>query len=98
MSMSNDPLANTDGAPSPEDITEERSTLGDRLQGTADEILAAGARPRPLRQAVREDATEVREWARRHGAEACDAIRDEPMRMTLYALGIGVLIGLLAAR
>jgi hypothetical protein len=27
-----------------------------------------------------------------------DAIRDEPMRATLYALGIGVIIGLLAAR
>ncbi len=98
MSVSNDPFANTDGAPSPEDITEDRSTLGDRLEGAADEILAAGTRPRPLRQAVREDAAEVRDWARHRGSEACEAIRDEPMRATLYALGIGVLIGLLAAR
>lgn len=98
MSVSNDPFANTDGAPSPEDITEDRSSLGDRLEGAADEILAAGTRPRPLRQAVREDAAEVRDWARHRGSEACEAIRDEPIRMTLYALGIGVLIGLLAAR
>lgn len=56
------------------------------------------ARPRPLRQAVREDAAEVREWARHRGSQACEAIRDEPIRVTLYALGIGVLIGLLAAR
>nr|WP_303706299.1 hypothetical protein [Brevundimonas naejangsanensis] len=98
MSVSNDPFANTDGAPSPEDITEDRSTLGDRLEGAADEILAAGSRPRPLRQAVREDAAGVRDWARHRGSEACEAIRDEPIRMTLYALGIGVLIGLLAAR
>lgn len=98
MSVSNDPFADTDGAPSPEDITEGRSALGDRLEGAADEILAAGTRPRPLRRAVREDAAEVRDWARHRGSEACEAIRDEPIRMTLYALGIGVLIGLLAAR
>jgi len=47
---------------------------------------------------VREDAAEVRDWARHRRSEARDAIRDEPIRMTLYALGIGVLIGLLAAR
>ncbi|MGN6064846.1 hypothetical protein [Brevundimonas diminuta] len=98
MPVSNDPIARADNAPSPEDITEGRSTRSDRLEGAADEILAAGARPRPLRLAVREDAAEVRDWARRHGSEACEAIRDEPIRMTLYALGIGVLIGLLAAR
>lgn len=55
-------------------------------------------RPRALRRAVREDAAEVRDWARHRGAQACEAIRDEPIRVTLYALGIGVLIGLLAAR
>lgn len=98
MSASNDPFAHTDGAPSPEDIIEDRSALSDRLEGAADEILAAGARPRPLRQAVREDAAEVRDWARHRSSEARDAIRDEPIRMSLYALGIGVLIGLLAAR
>lgn len=91
------PQANPD-AVSAEDILEGGSAETDRLEGAADEILAAGARPRPLRRAVREDAAEVREWARHRGAEACDAIRDEPIRMTLYALGIGVLIGLLAAR
>jgi hypothetical protein len=47
---------------------------------------------------VREDAAEMRDWARHRGSQACEAIRDEPIRMTLYALGIGVLIGLLAAR
>mgnify|MGYP001593893658 FL=1 len=98
MPVSNDPIARADNAPSPEDITEGRSTRSDRLEGAADEILARGARPRPLRRAVREDAAEVRDWARHRGSQACEAIRDEPIRMTLYALGIGVLIGLLAAR
>ena len=98
MPVSKNPIADADGAPPPEDITEGRSTLGDRLEGAADDILAAGARPRPLRRAVREDAAEMRDWARHRGSQACEAIRDEPIRMTLYALGIGVLIGLLAAR
>ena len=98
MPVSNDPNPGADGAPSPEDITEGRSDHSDRLEGAADEILAAGARPRPLRRAVREDAAEVRDWARHRGSRACEAIRDEPIRMTLYAVGVGVLIGLLAAR
>jgi len=48
MPVSKNPIADADGAPSPEDITEGRSILGDRLEGAADDILAAGARPRPL--------------------------------------------------
>jgi ElaB/YqjD/DUF883 family membrane-anchored ribosome-binding protein len=88
----------TDSAPSPEDITEDRSVESNRLEGAADAVLAAGERPRPLHRAVREDAAEVRAWARHRGERACEAIRDEPLRATLYALGIGVLIGLLAAR
>ncbi|WP_427792414.1 hypothetical protein [Brevundimonas diminuta] len=63
---------------------------------TAEDAYAG--RPRALRRAVREDAAEVRDWARHRGSQACEAIRDEPIRMTLYALGVGVLIGLLAAR
>ena len=55
MPVSNDPTPRADNAPSPEDITEGRSTRSGRLEGAADEILAAGARPRPLRRAVREE-------------------------------------------
>ena len=40
----------------------------------------------------------ARAWADRRVKRTRDAIRDEPMRATLYALGIGVIIGLLAAR
>ena len=98
MPVSKNPIADADGAPSPEDITEGRSTLGDRLEGAADDILADGAGRGPLGRAVGGDAAGMRAWARHRGAQACEAIRDEPIRMTLYALGIGVLIGLLAAR
>lgn len=96
MPLANDPIE--DGAPSPEDISDDRSAESDRREGAADAILARGERPRPLRQAVREDAADMRHWARHRGEQACEAIRDEPLRATLYALGIGVLIGLLAAR
>ena len=57
-----------------------------------------GFRQRPIHEAVREDAAEARAWADRRVKRTRDAIRDEPMRATLYALGIGVIIGLLAAR
>lgn len=96
MAAGEDPTE--DGAPSPEDISEDRSAASERLEGAADAILARGERPRPLRQAMREDAADMRQWARQRGERACEAIRDQPLRATVYALGIGVLIGLLAAR
>lgn len=84
--------------PSPEDIVNGTSTRTSMLEEEADAILVRGATPRPLHVAVREDAEEARAWADRRVKRARDAIRDEPMRATLYALGIGVIIGLLAAR
>lgn len=85
-------------AVSPEDIINGASTESLKLEREADSILARGAQPRPIHEAVREDAAEARAWADRRVKRTRDAIRDEPMRATLYALGIGVIIGLLAAR
>ena len=84
----------------PEDIINGASTEGLRLEETADAILAMGVQPRPVHEAVRADAdaAEARAWADRRVKRARDAIRDEPLRASLYALGIGVIIGLLAAR
>lgn len=83
----------------PEDIVNGTSDHTLRLEQEAEAILSdATDRPAPIRQAVREDAAEARAWARRRAERAQEAIRDEPLRATLYALGIGVLIGLLAAR
>jgi hypothetical protein len=90
-----DPYVST---PSPEDIVNGSSYRSQTLEEEADAILVRGASPRPLRAAVREDAAEARVWADRRVNRVRDAIRDEPMRATLYALGIGVIIGLLAAR
>ena len=51
-----------------------------------------------LRQAVLDDVGQGREWAR-HTAEATrEAIVDQPLKATLYAVGAGVLIGLLLRR
>ncbi len=85
-------------SPLPEEIINGAATESRRLEQAADAIIAKGASPRAIHVAVREDAAEARVWADRRVKRARDAIRDEPMRATLYALGIGVIIGLLAAR
>ena len=85
-------------SPLPEEIINGASTATRRLEEAADAIIAKGASPRPIHEAVREDAAEARAWADRRVKRARDAIRDEPLRASLYALGIGVIIGLLAAR
>lgn len=83
----------------PEDIVNGASDESLRMEREADAILSdASARPLPIRRAVREDAAEARAWARHRAERAQEAIRDEPIRAAFYALGIGVLIGLLAAR
>ena len=82
----------------PEDIVNGASTEGLRLEKAADAILAKGVRPKPIHEAVREDAREARAWADQRIKRGRDAIRDEPLRASLYALGLGVIIGLLAAR
>lgn len=85
-------------AVSPEDIVNGTATESQRLEQEADAIIARNISPRPLRQALREDAAEARAWADRGVKRGRDAIRDEPIRAGLYALGLGIVIGLLAAR
>lgn len=85
-----------------EDIEDAADTSTAALERRADAILAdAEARSfgaRPLRQAVREDAAGARDWSRSRVEGLRGAVEAEPMKATLYALGIGVVIGLLAAR
>ena len=96
--MTSSPIA----PPSPDDIVLEDEGLTQRLDREADALLAKGdrasARVSSVRQAVREDAAQVREWVNQRVAQARDGIREEPMRTTLYALGLGVLIGMLLRR
>lgn len=82
-----------------EDIDDADSSTA-TLNRQADEILAEdrsfGARP--LRQAIREDAVQARDWGKTRTERLREAVEAEPVKATLYALGIGVVIGLLAAR
>jgi len=57
-----------------------------------------GAGAARIREAAREDADAARLWALERGHRVESAIREEPLRATLYALGLGVLIGLLLNR
>lgn len=56
------------------------------------------ARQAGLRRAVRSDLESGRDWARERADLARARIADRPMKATLYALGLGVLIGLLLRR
>ncbi|HYC75217.1 hypothetical protein [Brevundimonas sp.] len=90
------------GPTSPEDIDDEVSPEQSRLDREADAILLEGeARafgPRPIHEAVREDALAAREWSRVRAERLRHAVEDEPIKATLYALGLGLVIGLLIAR
>jgi len=80
-----------------DDIDDTSDLTSERLSRQADDILAQD-RTTSLRQAVRDDLGQGREWARARAERARVAIHDDPIRSTAYALGIGVLIGLLLRR
>lgn len=90
------------GSPRIEDIEDDAGSEAAALDRRADAILADAdhqlAGSRPLRQAVREDAALARNWGHDRAGRLRGAVEAEPMKATLYALGIGVMIGLLAAR
>jgi ElaB/YqjD/DUF883 family membrane-anchored ribosome-binding protein len=89
-------------AATPDDIDDEPSPTT-RLEREADALLERGESrsfepTTSLRRAVREDIGQGRDWARARADAARDAIVDQPLSSTLYALGAGVLIGLLLRR
>lgn len=90
------------GPTSPEDIDDQPDVDSARLDQEADAILLDGeARafgPRPIHEAVREDALAARDWGRTRAERLRRAVEDEPIKATLYALGLGLVIGLLMAR
>lgn len=85
-----------------EDIIDTDDGPSSRLDREAAAILEVEGMQslgvRPLRVAVREDAVAVRDWGRERASRLRGAVQDEPIRATLWSLGLGVLIGLLAAR
>lgn len=85
-----------------EDIEENTGGATAELDRRADDFLADAedqtGGSRRLRQAVREDAAQARDWGRDRVVRLRGAVTAEPIKATLYALGLGVLIGMLAAR
>lgn len=84
----------------PEDIDDAFDTTTADLDRQADAILAEGRAfdAPPLRQAVRRDAGAASDWSQTRVQRLSGKVEEEPMKATLVALGVGVLIGLLAAR
>ena len=94
-------------------ITDDLDTVDDTFEPTtgtssaspySEPTYQAQAEGRPfapttsLRQAVRDDLDNGRQWAR-HTAEATrEQIVEEPLKAALYAVGAGILIGLLLRR
>ena len=72
----------------------------DDLERQADAILeqADPSGPRTLRQAIRQDAVAARDLSRDRATRLRADIAAEPIRATFYALGIGVVVGLLLRR
>lgn len=85
-----------------DDIQDDMDTTSARLDHEADAILlkaeAGTVGARPLREALREDAVLARNWGRERTLRLRGAVETQPVRATLYALGLGVVIGLLIAR
>lgn len=54
--------------------------------------------PPPLRQAVGEDARAASAWGRTRVVRVRGAIESEPLKSSVIALGLGLVIGLLISR
>ena len=95
-----DTTANPYGAEIADDDLETPSA---RLDRQADALLRSEENktfgsPQPLRRAVREDARAAADWSRSRVVRVRSAIEDEPVKSSVIALGVGVIIGLLVSR
>lgn len=85
----------------PLDIDDSLDSPSRDLGRQADDLLRQGDEDRhapSIRQSLRHDAEAGRAWAREQTQLARDSIRESPRKTTLYAVGVGVLLGLLIAR
>lgn len=83
------------------DIVDEADGLGNDLNRQADAFLEENADRRPVtsvRGAVREDLAGLKDAARSRSMHAREQLAAEPKKTVLYALGVGVLIGLILGR
>ncbi len=82
---------------------DDLETPAARLDRQADALLRSDeaktfGSPQPLRRAVREDAQAAADWSRSRVVRVRSAIEDEPVKSSVIALGVGVIIGLLLSR
>lgn len=89
--------------PSAEDIVDDADDRREALDRAGDRWMddaeaRAFARKQGLRRAVKSDAEAGRDWAQQRASDARARIEEEPLKAAVYALGIGVLIGLLLRR
>lgn len=90
------PTLNADDIVDDGDLARTLDAEGGRLLVEGEQ--RAFAREQGLRQALRNDIETGRYWARDRATRARTAIEDQPIKATLYALGAGVLIGILLRR
>ena len=83
--------------PARSDVTDPID-LGPDLPSDDLERQADASGPRTLRQAIRQDAVAARDLSRDRATRLRADIAAEPIRATFYALGIGVVVGLLLRR
>ena len=88
---------------SAEDIVDDADDQRARLDRAGDRWMADAearsfARQAGLREAVRSDIETGRDWARERAFLARTRIEEKPLKATAYALGVGLLIGLLLRR
>ena len=90
-----------------DDIVDDLDTAGSRLSAKADRLLDAEPKSfdhnfdrkvESVRQALKDDVENGRAWARERADMTRLAIQDEPIKAAAYAVGVGVLIGLLLRR
>lgn len=81
-------------------VDEAQDSPSARLDRQADILLEEGRSygASPIHRALREDAMAVRDWGQERAGRVREAVEAEPMRATLYALGVGVVIGMLMRR
>lgn len=89
------------GQTRPDDtVDEDLDAPSAQLDRQADILLEEGRAygAPPIHRSMREDAEAMRAWGADRAGRVREAVEAEPMRAALYALGLGVVIGMLMRR
>ncbi len=71
--------------------TDTEQTAADQAREAADRLSSAGSN---AANAARERARQAQDWARDQWSGLQDAVESQPQRATLWALGIGLVLGM----